>query len=148
MGFAEIGTDIFSPETANLGPLGLDLGPHMADVMEKFSTQSRNHIMARAGGASELSGVQESEMHAMHVDHTHDEEYDNPGRGMLVTPVEHLAYHFIHRGKAHLVGLSEEHNNLALRVMSGATPIGADTLDQYMRAVRKWELFLYDRYVK
>lgn len=133
-------SDIFSPESSVLAPSGLDVEGVLEGVMCKFSKESRDRIVARAGGASELSGMQVDTMHAMHVDHTKDEEYDNPGRGMLVTPMEHLAYHFLHKGRAHLIGLTEQDNELGLRVMSGSP--SNTRLEEYNRAVTKWNQWL------
>lgn len=90
-----------------------------------FSRRSKNEAIGRSGNRSEITGVSPDEvgpLHCMHLDHTRDEDYDDPDRSLVCSPLEHLIYHRVHRGRAEEIGLSEEHNeqsmNLLLSILS------------------------------
>lgn len=86
-----------------------------------FSGRVRDIIVGRAGNRSELSGVEPPEgqsLDIMHLDHTKDDTYDTPERGLAVTRMEHLIYHRVHKGRAHEIGLSEEDNNAAIKLLA------------------------------
>jgi len=79
-----------------------------------FLNRVKNHIKARARNKSELSLSNEEPLEVAHLDHTRNEEYQDPSNGILVTQTEHLAHHLIHRGNAQAIGLTEEGNEWAI----------------------------------
>jgi hypothetical protein len=52
-----------------------------------------------------------------HKDHTKDETYDDPSRGVCVTVDEHLEMHEAAKGHAQDVGLQECQNDYAIRML-------------------------------
>lgn len=97
-----------SPEIASLGLLVIGLA---------FSKKTRDEIKKRAGGVSEISGTNGTLMHAMHLNHTKDETYDSPERGLFVTILEHLNFHRQHIGDADSIGLTEDQNNWSISML-------------------------------
>lgn len=104
-----IGGEYLTPYIATLAPI----------IGLAFSAAVRDEIIARAGNRSEVSGrkAKRTRLHAMHLDHTKDETYDTPERGKLVTPMEHLIYHRVHRGEADKIGLTEDENEGAINLL-------------------------------
>jgi hypothetical protein len=81
-----------------------------------FSINSKQKIWDRANSHSELSGENTVRMECNHM--THDKAsplYDDPRNGMLVTIAEHYSFHLMFRGRAGEIGLSENHNEYAIR---------------------------------
>ena len=107
--------------TPNLLTLSVIGGLGILLSQAAFSRKSKNEIIGRAGNRSEISGLSPEEaggpLHCMHLDHPRDETYDEPSRGLLVTKREHLIYHRNHRGRAHEIGLSEEHNEQSINLI-------------------------------
>lgn len=90
-----------------------------------FSRETAKKIGKRAGWKSEISGKSFWEgwvLHMAHLDHTKNETYDNPERGICVTVEEHLAMHEAAVGHAQEIGLQECQNNYAIRMLK-KTPI-------------------------
>lgn len=112
-----------------------------------FTSKVKNFIKARAKNKSELSFSNEEPLEAAHFNHTRDEDYLDPGNGILVTSTEHLAQHLIYRGNAQAIGLSEEANEWAIsqlfdRVFSFHRQRGVPDLYIQQRidnAVHRWE---------
>lgn len=84
-----------------------------------FSSRVRDEIVGKAGNRSEISGKKAGKqaLHAMHLNHKKDETYNTVERGMLVTPIEHVIYHVVHRGRAELIGLTEEENEQSITLL-------------------------------
>lgn len=87
-----------------------------------FSMSTKRIIKHRARMAnperrlvSEVSGTNTYKMHAAHYNHRKDENYDNPDNGVLLTLPEHFYHHLSYRGKAELMGLTEEQNENAIK---------------------------------
>ncbi|BCX13733.1 MAG: hypothetical protein KatS3mg085_265 [Candidatus Dojkabacteria bacterium] len=81
-----------------------------------FSKASRKAIWERAKGVSELSGERTRRMECAHLDHDQTKNYyDDPNNGLLVTIFEHHAHHLFFEGRAFLIGLSEEANEVAIQ---------------------------------
>lgn len=77
-------------------------------------------MLERAGYKSEVSGkeVPPTFLHAAHKDHTKDAgHYDDLDNGFMLTVKEHMLQHLAYRGKAHLIGLSERHNEWAIMIL-------------------------------
>lgn len=85
-----------------------------------FGKKTRDEVIERAGGASELTGRTDRPLHASHINHNREsEDYNNPDNGILLTDVEHLAYHINHVGHARDIGLGENQNNWAVNILTG-----------------------------
>lgn len=112
----------------------IEFGTNIGEIMiglpfvaMAFSHVAREIIKDRAGGVSEISGVNGTQMDAMHLDHTRNENYDNPAYGLYVTVNEHLLYHYVHVGIAEQIGLTEADNNRAIQLISAR--IAGDRFD-------------------
>lgn len=80
-----------------------------------FSFDVREKIRKRAGHKSELSGTPDEveRCECAHIDHNRENpDYNNPENGIYMTVTEHLIDHLTRAGAN---GLSEEHNNMAIR---------------------------------
>lgn len=84
--------------------------------MTPFSLDIRNIIHARAHEASELSGETQSPTECSHFNHDRSSPlYNKPENGLLTTTLEHGCFHLRARGRASRIGLSENHNEAAIR---------------------------------
>ena len=82
------------------------------NIEQAFSKPARDEIFKRDGGKSVLSGSNVN-IEAAHIDHDKTKaKYDSPSNGRLLTAVEHLIDHKTRAGRN---GLSENHNNWAIR---------------------------------
>ena len=80
-----------------------------------FTATSRTKIRKRAGGKSEVTGLNTQPMHAAHIDHTKDSpNYNKPDNGLYLRLEEHIWNHIAYRGRAELTGLSEGDNEAAI----------------------------------
>lgn len=103
----------------------VDLSPLAIPILLAFSKQTARKIGQRAGWKSEISGKSFWDgyvIHMAHKDHTKDETYDDPERGIAVTVEEHLKMHEDAIGNAESIGLNEYQNNYAIRMLK-KTPI-------------------------
>jgi hypothetical protein len=99
-------------------------------ILFAFSKKTRDIIKKRANGRSELSGIKGTLMHAMHLDHTRDEDYDDPDNGLYVTASEHLNFHKKHIGRASKIGLTESGNKWGISMLLEALSRHKDDLDR------------------
>lgn len=107
------------PETTTLWSI-LGLGLTLVFINSAFSKATARKIGTRAGWKSELSGKSFWDgfvLHMCHKDHTKDETYDNPERGICLTVDEHQEMHEAAVGHAQDIGLSESQNNYAIRML-------------------------------
>lgn len=80
-----------------------------------FDQQSRWEIRDRAGNKSELTDISDRPLQACHLSHSRQlEEYNQPDMGVLVTDIEHLAYHLIFRYNSFEIGLNRDCNERAI----------------------------------
>jgi len=117
-------TERESPEPSNLWTL-LGAGLTLILINSAFSKETAKKIGKRAGWKSEKSGKSFWDgwvLHMAHLDHTKDETYDEPERGVCVAVSEHLEMHEEAVGNAESIGLNECQNNYAIRMLK-KTPI-------------------------
>lgn len=80
-----------------------------------FSKKTKEEIWKRDKGKSVISG-EGSPLHVAHISHDKSKSnYDSPSNGRLLTPKEHLTIDHINRAGRN--GLSENHNNYAIRML-------------------------------
>lgn len=75
-----------------------------------FSKKTKDEIYRRDGGKSALSGLG-GKLHAAHISHRRDKNYDKPSNGRLLTIGEHFWDHINRQGRN---GLSKEVNDWAI----------------------------------
>lgn len=78
-----------------------------------FSPQTRKQIYERDGGRSKKSGKR-GLLHAAHVSHARDKNYDEPSNGRLLTIEEHYQDHYNRHGRN---GLNKWQNKGALYLL-------------------------------
>lgn len=112
---------MISPEVIKTS---VDLSPLAIPILLAFSKKSAMAIGQRAGWKSEISGKSfwlGWVLHMAHLDHTKDETYDDPSRGICVTVEEHLQMHEEAQGHAEEIGLTEDQNTWAIRMLKKTT---------------------------
>lgn len=106
--------DLFPSQISKLETTIIRMGGRLA-----FTREVRREIGNRAGWKSELSGLSSRDgynLHAAHLNHDRQrEDYNSPTNGLMMTVEEHLRHHESYRGRAHLIGLTEEGNEWAIR---------------------------------
>jgi len=94
----------------NLGVPLATVGLFFIASLGAFSKKSRKEIYERDGGKSARSGKR-GKLHAAHIDHTRNENYDKPSNGRLLTVREHYQDHYNRHGRN---GLTTGGNRWAL----------------------------------
>ena len=97
-------------------PLSKQLSEDTSLVHElnAFSTMSRNRMLLRARGKSEISGLS-GRLEASHINHDKSNPYyDDECTGIIMTPSEHYVYHLMFQGNSNAIGLPEYHNDMAI----------------------------------
>jgi len=80
-----------------------------------FERETRRDIRRRAGFESELSSINNRPLECSHLDHSrYHDSYNFPDNGVLVTDIEHYAYHQIFKLHPYHIGLSKDDNYSAL----------------------------------
>lgn len=83
-----------------------------------FSLETKFQIKERAGNRSELSGESDRPLQCSHFDHSKkNPNYDSPDEGILVTDIEHLAYHVKYLRKPDKIGLTKRENRDAIKTL-------------------------------
>ena len=81
-----------------------------------FSLESKFQIKERAEGSSELSGENDRPLQCSHFNHEkNDPLYDSEDMGILVTDIEHFAYHVKYRRNPEKIGLTKKENKSAIK---------------------------------
>lgn len=81
--------------------------------MAPFNDYAKGEIKERSGGVSELSGQERGEEGMLicgHLDHTRNENYNNPENGLRVTKFEECAYHQMHMFEPEKIGMDDMEN--------------------------------------
>ncbi len=83
-----------------------------------FSLETKYQIKERAGDRSELSGQDDRPLHCSHLNHGKKSPYyDDQEIGILVTDIEHLAYHVKYLRNPRKIGLTKRENRDAIKTM-------------------------------
>ena len=87
-----------------------------------FSTATKIEIYDRVvdehgNNTSELrpNQLEGFRLEVAHLDHTRNDNYDNPDNGLLVTSLDHYAHHLLFMKRPRLIGLSKPHNQFAIQ---------------------------------
>lgn len=81
-----------------------------------FSPGIRWELRRRSGDMSELSWNARRPLECSHFDHDKRRRYYNsPTNGLLVTDIEHLAYHLYFREEPEHIGLDRKQNDWSIR---------------------------------
>jgi hypothetical protein len=115
-----------------------------------FSPDTRFEIRMRAGNISELSGAVGRPLQCCHLNHDKDlEEYNTPDMGVLVTDIEHYAYHLLFKDYPSHVGLRVGQNNWALQSLwnnivkfNRETGLTVDLKEELEKAKGYWFYYL------
>ena len=78
------------------------------------SADIRYEVRERAKHKSELSGRGGRPLQCCHLSHNRDQYYNGLDVVVLVTDIEHLAYHMLFTNKPLEIGLHKGHNNWAI----------------------------------
>ena len=101
------------------------LGLFSIALFGAFSKKSREKIKERDGNKSALSGKR-GRLHAAHIDHSRNDDYDNPNNGRMLTVLEHYEDHYYRHGRN---GLTKKGNIAALRLLwNQLDPVMRDVL--------------------
>lgn len=83
-----------------------------------FSPDIRHEIRGRADNSSELSGETGRPLQCCHLSHDkYLQEYNTAEMGVLVTDIEHYAYHLIFKDRPGFIGLSGGNNQWSLETL-------------------------------
>lgn len=78
------------------------------------SDSVRYEVIDRAKHKSELTGAMGRPLQCCHLDHTRNQYYNGEDAVVLVTDIEHLAYHLLFSGRSVEIGLHKGHNQWAV----------------------------------
>jgi len=116
-----------------------------------YSINSRVRLHESAQEVSQLSGIDNRPLQCSHNTHFKKiDEYDDPRYGLLVTDIEHYAYHLIFRKSPYVetvLGLTYEQNSWSLNemwqhLMNLSNSLGMTKAD-VMLQVEKAKLYWY-----
>jgi hypothetical protein len=117
-----------------------------------FNDYARTEIKERSKGRSELSGEKAGEEGSLlcgHLDHTRNENYNNPEFGLRITKFEECAYHQMHIFNPGKIGMDELENKSVVTSYMGRFFKKGFTLeevkDKIGEAIDRWEKFLEAR---
>lgn len=106
-----------------------------------LTTNKRFEVRERAKNKSELSGTKGRPLQCCHLDHQRNQYYNGEDVVVLVTDIEHYAYHLIFKNQPLEIGLHKGHNGWAIKtlkenIMAVNRNIGM-TDEQFEKAVDK-----------
>lgn len=111
-----------------------------------FTSNKRESIRKRAVNASELSRRTDRPLECSHLNHKRGRGYQDVENGILVTDIEHLAYHLYHIHQPEIIGLTEVQNGWAMdRIRDRVTGfnyikgIERDIEEEVGIALTRWE---------
>ncbi len=116
-----------------------------------FSTETRMQIRERADNKSELSGKDNRPLQCSHFNHKKkSKHYDKEEMGILVTDIEHLAYHLRYRKKPKKIGLPKISNERAIRdvwlgILSQNMMELEELYDEVFEAFDSWDNYFEER---
>jgi len=112
---------------------------------EAFSIETKFRIKERAGGTSELSGENDRPLQCSHFNHNKQSPfYDSEEMGILVTDIEHYAYHVKYLRNPEKIGLTKKENKRAIKGLLGTIFLeNVDTIEEiygrYIEARTRWD---------
>jgi hypothetical protein len=124
-----------------------------------FSSETSFLIRRRAGGISELDGSSDRPLEASHLNHSKSfRGYDRVSNGVLVTDIQHLAYHLLFAHSPKEIGLTTRSNARAIEslksriydfnIKNNLSTRKGDLNKELRIAMVLWEEFLYNKGVK
>ena len=127
----------------------LELNEDMARGMRfAFSMSTKSVIWHRAGSVSELDGTNHRPMECMHIDHHRGPDYDEPDTGMLVSDIQHLAYHTLFKDMPEEIGLAPHYNDWAINTLTqriidwnNANGVDYNCNSLLIEAEEKWKVY-------
>lgn len=81
------------------------------------SANIRYEVRERAKHKSELSGRGGRPLQCCHLTHNRDQYYNGEDAVVLVTDIEHYAYHLLFDGRSVEIGLHRSHNRWAMETL-------------------------------